>query len=220
MIKRALCLIFAFLTLVPSFAQASGKSGAHTFTDVAVSSPFYDAISWAVTFPSEEEAITRGTTKTTFSPQSTCTRAQIITFIWRYQGSPAVKTNPYDDTVGGYYETAAAWAFYNDYESGDAAAGGRRLFNGQTPCTRATAVTYLWRLSGRPTVSLNKARVFQDMSAYASEESLSVLQAVAWAVQNGITNGTSPTTFRPEATCTRGQIVTFLYRYNANVANG
>ena len=216
MIKRALCLIFAFLTLVPLSAQASGKSDALMFTDVSPDSPFYEAIQWAVAYPSAENPITRGTTPTTFSPNAPCTRAQIITFIWRYQGSPTVSmgANPYDDTEGAYYEMAAAWANYNDYERGREMAG-QRVFVGSTPCARLTAVVYLWKLDGRKRGNADYAKKFTDMTekgaSYSSDEEL---EAVGWAVRNGITNGTSETTFSPMRTCTRGQIVTFLYRYH------
>ena len=218
--KRALCLIFAFLMLFPSPVQASGKVEADAFEDVSPNSPFYEAILWAVETPSASNPITKGITPISFAPSEQCTRAQILTFIWRYRKSPKVSADPgpYEDTIGKYYQDAAAWAFANGYEFGDIAPDGKRVFNAQTPCTRATAVIYLWRLAGRPMVSLDKARVFRDMSSDASEESISALQAVAWAMQNGVTNGTSETTFSPEKVCTRGQIVTFLYRYNNSVA--
>lgn len=145
--------------------------------------------------------ITAGTTTSTFSPDDTCTQAQIITFLYRAVGSPTVigenvYTN-YAVTFKQYYYQAMLWA----YQAGVVTNTG---LNPNSDCTRSDVVTYLWRLAGKPAV---ESSVFSDVPASAD-----YAQAVAWAIQQGITAGTSATTFSPDATCTRGQIVAFLYR--------
>ena len=164
------------------------------FDDVKVGDFYADAVLWAV-----EKNIASGTSATTFSPNSTCTRAQILTFLWRANGSPAPTiSNPFSDvTSGAYYADAAVWA----YEKGLIS---RSAFGGDTPATRAATVTYLWKLAGSPSAS---TFAFTDVPNTADYS-----QAVAWAVEQGITSGTSKTAFSPDTTCTRGQIVTFLYR--------
>ncbi len=172
-------------------AAKPGKSG---FIDVADSAYCADAVVWAV-----KNGITNGTSSTTFSPDDTCTTAQILTFLHRAKGSPApMQDNPYSDVKSSdYFYNAALWACENGLTDGDS-------FNGGTPCTRAAVVTYLWKLAGKPSAG---STAFSDVPASAD-----YAQAVAWAVAQGITNGTGDTTFSPDATCTRGQIVTFLYR--------
>lgn len=169
-----------------------------SFTDVAASAYYADSVAWAV-----EQKITAGTSATTFSPDETCTTAQILTFLWRAKGSPepTSKTNPFIDVKeSDYYYKAALWAKENNVVSKDST-----TFNGNTPCTRSMAVLYIWRSAGFPAAEKNSS--FTDVAAttlYAP--------AVDWAVEKGVTSGTSGTTFSPETTCTRGQIVTFLYR--------
>ena len=170
------------------------------FTDVSADSTFLDAIQWTVV-----RGITNGTSDTTFSPNNTCTRAQILTFIWRYSGKPEpTVSNPFRDvSTSSYYYKAAVWAYEKGMVSGS-------NFNGDTPCTRAAAVTYLWILAGQPQRTYNSQ--FTDVAGSAQ-----YAKAVAYAVGTGITNGTSSTTFSPDRTCTRSHIVTFLKRYdNAN----
>ncbi|MCD8066898.1 MAG: leucine-rich repeat protein [Oscillospiraceae bacterium] len=166
------------------------------FTDVVSGSYYCDAVAWAV-----GQGITTGTTSTTFSPDDTCTRGQIITFLWRAVGSPApTGAGSFSDVDASiYYADAAQWAS----EQGiDLSTG---TFSPAAACTRATVVEYLYRLAGSPEAAA--ATQFTDVSASDSYAS-----AVAWAVETGVTTGTSETTFDPAATCTRGQIVTFLYR--------
>jgi len=165
------------------------------FTDVQPDAYYEDPVRWAVA-----KDITVGTSATAFSPQNLCTRAQIITFLWRAVGSPkATMSNPFTDVkAGDYYYDAAIWAYQKGMVSGT-------TFAGNTPCTRADTVVYLWKYAGSPTFQVTN--IFVDVlvgSEYA--------QAVAWAVANGVTAGTSTNTFSPDNTCTRGQIVTFLYR--------
>lgn len=160
------------------------------FTDVTATAYYADAVKWAV-----EKGVTAGTSATTFSPDTTCTTAQILTFLWRANGSPAPAGSNANVPAGQYYSDAANWALEK---------GLTDTFNADTPATRAATVTYLWKLADRPDAGMPS---FADVAADSD-----YAQAVAWAVKNGITVGTSDTTFSPSNTCTRGQIVTFLYR--------
>lgn len=166
------------------------------FNDVLETDYYADPVQWAV-----DGNITSGTSATTFSPNATCTTAQILTFLWRAKGSPEPvdgEALPFSDVKeSDYYYKAALWAKENGLISGT-------TFNGNTPCTRASTMTYMWKLAGSPSASNSS---FTDVSSTADYS-----QAVAWAVKQGITAGTSATTFSPDQTCTRGQIVTFLYR--------
>jgi len=154
------------------------------FTDVADNSPYKDAIAWAV-----EQNITKGTSATTFGPTTLCTHNHILTFLWRANGSPASE---------GENDFAKAIAWAKSKGLGDA-------IDGSAACTRAQTMVYLWKLAGSPKTEASSA--FTDVAADAD-----YAQAVAWAVAQGVTKGTSATTFGPDNTCTRGQIVTFLYR--------
>jgi len=163
--------------------------------DVNKSDYFAEAVEWAL-----QRNITSGVSETEFAPNNTCTRAQILTFLWRAV-RPSLSTidNPYTDVNGGhYYYYPAMWAYENGMVSGN-------TFAADTPCTRASTVMYLWKNAGSPDVGT--VSTFTDVPADAD-----YAKAVVWAVQNGITSGTSATTFSPETTCTRGQIVTFLNR--------
>lgn len=164
------------------------------FTDVADSTYYAAPVAWAV-----EKGITAGTTETTFSPNNTCTTAQILTFLWRAKGQPEPTiANPFTDVAeSAYYYKAALWAYENGMVSGT-------TFGGGTPCTRSATVTYLWKLAGSPEAAPS---AFTDVAGGAE-----YAPAVAWAVEKGVTGGTTATTFSPDNTCTRGQIVTFLYR--------
>lgn len=176
-------------------AEENNKAKGTAFTDVSSDAYYAQAVNWAV-----EKNITSGTTKTTFSPDDTCTRAQILTFLWRAVGSPKAEgTNPFTDVNSGhYYYDAAVWAYQKGMVSGD-------KFSATTPCTRASTVMYLWKNAGSP--DIDTVSTFTDVTA-----DVLYAKAVSWAVQNGVTSGTSETTFSPDTTCTRGQIVTFLNR--------
>ena len=160
------------------------------FADVKQSAWYADSVAWAV-----EQNITTGTSATAFSPDNTCTKAQIITFLWRAAGSPkADETYAIADVQTGlYYYDAVMWAAENDMIDQDAA------FGPDAPCTRQTAVEYMWKQAGSPDAA---DAGFSDVSS----------DAVNWAVEQGVTNGTSANTFSPASTCTRAEIVTFLYR--------
>ena len=182
---------------------ASGSSGGtanapagngNGFGDVPSGAYFADAVNWAV-----KQKITSGTTDRTFSPYQTCTTAQILTFLWRAAGSPEpAGENPFTDVdEGAYYCKAALWAAEQGLISGT-------RFQGGSPCTRAQTVTYLWKLAGSPAAD---GAAFADVPAGTDQA-----QAAAWALSKGVTNGTTAATFAPDNTCTRAQIVTFLYR--------
>ncbi len=166
-----------------------------SFIDVRPDAYYASAVNWAV-----EKKITSGTSDTTFSPDDTCTRAQILTFLWRAVGAPKAEgTNPFTDVSSGhYYYDAALWAYQKGMVN-------RGKFSASAPCTRASTVMYLWKNAGSPDVGT--VGTFTDVTADAD-----YAKAVSWAVQNGITSGTSDSTFSPDMTCTRGQIVTFLNR--------
>ena len=171
------------------------------FTDMpAKSSWAHDAIDWAVV-----HGVTAGTSATTFSPNAGCTRAQVVTFLYRAAGEPAPKSagNPFTDvSKDAYYYNAVLWAVENDVTAGTAA----DKFSPDSTCTRAQIVTFLWRYEGKPAPTAEK-NPFKDVPTGAYYEA-----AVLWASESGVTAGTSATTFSPEATCTRAQVVTFLYR--------
>lgn len=165
------------------------------FTDVKADSYYAEPVLWAV-----KNMITTGTSTTRFSPSDLCTKAQILSFLWRANGTPMPQiANPFTDIIQtDYYYFAALWAYENGLVSGS-------LLNGGEKCTRSMAVEYIWKAAGSP-VS-NKTVSFTDIPAGAN-----YAQAVAWAVEKGITSGTGATTFSPSEICTRAQIMTFLYR--------
>lgn len=177
-----------------NIASISRQSPQIDFEDVRPGEYFYEPVRWAV-----GRGITNGTSPTTFSPQGTCSRNHILTFLWRANGSPAASVrNPFTDIdTSGDFGKAALWAYEKGLVSGTE-------FNGGAPCSRADVVTYLWKLDGRPSAGGNR---FSDVPAGAEYAA-----AVSWAVSREITKGTSDTTFNPSGTCTRGHIVTFLYR--------
>ena len=168
-----------------------------TFTDVSPNAYYYDAVAWAV-----EKGVANGTGDTTFTPDRTVSRGEMITFLWRAAGSPAAEgENPFTDvTETDYYYQAALWAVQNGIAKGSSAT----TFSPLEPVTRAQAVTFQWRASGAPAVS---GHSFDDVPTDAY-----YAQAVAWAAQNQITNGTSQTTFSPLEPISRGMAVTLLYR--------
>lgn len=172
-----------------------------SFRDVKQSDYYYDAVQWAV-----EKGITEGTSADTFSPGASCTRAQMVTFLWRTAGSPAPKSaaNPFKDvSTNDYYYSAVLWAVENGITSGTSA----DTFSPGATVTRGQTVTFLYRAAGSPAVGGNAG--FSDVNANDYYNS-----AVAWAAENNITGGTGNGKFSPKADCTRGQIVTLLYRAN------
>lgn len=178
-------------TPVPAFCDLT----ACPFADVGEEAYYREAVLWALS-----RGVTNGTSGDTFSPDAPCTQGQILSFLWRALGCPEprrVFIDPYQDLPqSAYYARAFRWAYgegiipYN--------------VDADTSCTRSDVVTYLWKLAGSPAVA---GRTFLDVPA--GED---FTQAVAWAVSENITGGTTPTTFSPDGICTRGQIVTFLHR--------
>ena len=163
---------------------------------------YYDAVYWAF---NANPQITKGTDDTHFGPDNACTRGQVVTFLWRAAGCPAPKSTqtPFEDlTKDAYYETAVAWALENEITKGI----DDTHFGPEATCTRSQIVSFLWRFKNQPEPKSTKTP-FSDLKSGAFYEN-----AVAWAVEEGITKGTTETTFGPEDTCSRGQVVTFLYR--------
>ena len=161
----------------------------------------HDPIDWALV-----NHITAGTSETTFSPKNVCSRAQVVTFLWRAAGSPEPESteNHFTDVpAGSYYEKAVLWAVENQITAGTSP----DKFSPKATCSRAQIAVFLWRYAGspEPADTLNPFRDVAEDAYYAP--------AVLWALENGVTAGTSETTFSPDAVCSRAQVVTFLYRY-------
>lgn len=188
------------VTVFATFKAATHDCPSEKFTDVDISQYYHEAVDWAVT-----NGVTVGTSATNFSPNASCTRAQMVTFLWRAAGSPAPATwvNPFTDVESGaYYYDAVLWAVEKGITVGTSAT----TFSPDATVTRGQTVTFLYRCAGSPAVSGSNSFVDVDSNAYYAN-------AVQWAVTNEVTYGTSTTTFSPENDCTRAQIVTLLYRY-------
>ena len=170
------------------------------FKDVPADAYYAAPVAWAVA-----NSVTSGTSPTTFSPDDGCTRGQVVTFLWRAAGSPEPTgtKNPFRDVKSdAYYYKAVLWAVENGITSGTSAT----TFSPDDICTRGQIVTFLWRANGKPAPS-KTSNPFKDVKA-----SDYFYDSVLWAVEKGITLGTDATHFSPSDTCTRGQVVTFLYR--------
>jgi len=166
------------------------------FSDVEAGAYYYDAVQWAV-----QNGIASGTSETTFGPDLDCTRAQTVSLIWRAEGSPAPKSrnNPFTDVAeNAFYYQAVVWAAERGIVAGTA-------FDPDGAVTRGQLATFLYRSAGSPAISGSTDFTDVPSDAYFA-------QAVAWVAKQGITSGTGEHTFSPDAVCTRGQIVTFLYR--------
>ena len=176
------------------------------FVDVKTSDYFYDSVKWAV-----NDNITKGTSATTFSPNNTCTRAEIVTFLWRAAGSPTptITRNPFTDVkypVGSDFYNAILWASQN----GIAAGTSTTTFAPNDNCTRAQIVTFLWRYAKKPLGYYTNPFTDVNKTEYAA-----YYDAILWAAGKGIATGNTPKTFNPDGTCTRAEAVTFLYRYES-----
>ena len=182
-------------------AQCPGKQ----FKDMPAGGTWsHDAIDWAV-----EQKITTGSSTTTFSPDATCTRAQIVTFLWRSTGSinPENDVNPFSDVSDdAYYRDAVLWALENGITTGTS----DTAFSPDAVCTRAQVVTFLYRFAFHGADIPASDEIPHSFPDVPTDAYYAV--PVVWAVNAAITNGTSPTTFSPNAGCTRAQVVTFLYR--------
>ena len=198
--KRTVPFLLVLVLLTALFPT---NSTAANFTDVANDAYYYDAVEWGA-----NNGIAMGTAPGIFSPDQPCTRAQILTFIWRAIGEPKPSNMncPFTDVQrNSYYEQAVLWAVEFKITSGVSTT----KFAPDQVCTRAQAVTFLWRACGAP--PSKQLNAFSDVS-----EKAYFLRPVMWASAESITNGTSSTLFSPDQTCTRGQIITFLYRCAKN----
>ena len=176
------------------------------FVDVKTSDYFYDSVKWAV-----NNNITKGTSATTFSPNNTCTRAEIVTFLWRAAGSPTptITRNPFTDVkypVGSDFYNAILWASQNGITAGKTTT----TFAPNDNCTRAQIVTFLWRYAKKPLGYYTNP--FNDVN---KNDHAPYYDAILWAAGKGIATGNTPKTFDPDGTCTRAEAVTFLYRYES-----
>lgn len=183
------------VTVEPTF------SWVNPFADVANSAYYVDAVEWML-----KREVTQGTTETTFSPNLNCTRAQIVTFLWRAAGSPEPKgtVSFADVSAGSYYAKAVAWAIENGITGGT----GDGLFSPDATCTRAQSAAFLYRAAGSPAVGGSAG--FSDVAADAY-----YAQAVAWTKEHGITDGIGGGLFGSANGCTRAQIAAFLWRLYA-----
>ena len=169
------------------------------FLDVDKDDYFYDSVLWAV-----ENDITSGVSDTRFDPQAPCSRGQDSLFLWRYQDcpTPVNQESPFRDVKkGAYYTDAVLWAVEQNITTGY----GDRTFRPYEYCTRAHAITFLWRMMGCPKPN-NPSNPFKDVQIGFYTD------AALWAVENGITKGISATSFAPGKLCTRAELLTFLYR--------
>ena len=184
----------------PNPTPSKPETPENPFVDVKKDDYYYDAVIWAV-----GKGIAKGVTNTTFQPNASCTRAEMVTFLYRAAGSPEPtnKVNPFTDVAeDSYYYKAVLWAV----EKGIAKGTSETTFSPNDTCTRGQAVAFLYRYANSPAVSGSNS--FADVS-----ETAYYYNATLWAVSGKVTEGTSATTFSPNDLCTRGQIVTFLYRY-------
>ena len=186
---------------VCSLTKPVAKPAENPFSDVKDGDYFFDPVLWAL---NHDPQITDGMTETTFAPAETCTRGQVVTFLWRAMGceEPTKTDNPFTDVkADDYFAKAVAWAVEKGITDGTSAT----TFSPADPCTRAHVVTFLCRAEGNPKGGSDNP--FGDVAKgeYYTD-------AVLWAVSQKITDGTSDTTFSPADPCTRGQIVTFLFR--------
>ena len=196
--------IAILLTLCMALSLLPFGAAAAKFTDVKDGAFYAEAVDWAV---NHDPQITKGVTETTFAPNQTCTRDQVVTFLWRAIGNAEKMfiTNPFVDvptTV--YFYNAAVWASREKITTGKSDA---KHFDPASPCTREEVATFLWRAMGQPEPTLPESpfKDVQNQSAFS-------YKAILWAFENGITKGKDETSFAPKSTCTRGEIVTFLYR--------
>ena len=191
------------VTVTAAFAEKKAEPIApeKLFADVSAEEYYYEAVKWA-----SENGVTGGIGENLFGANLPCTRAQIVTFLWRAAGSPEPKgmSGFVDVSADAYYAKAVAWAVEEGIVSGTSAT----TFNPDAVCTRAQSVAFLYRAFGE---KVNKAAGFSDVSADAY-----YADAVAWAVENGVASGIGGGLFAPDQDCARGQIVAFLYRAYQN----
>ena len=207
-LRRTLSLLLVIGLFFSLFTGMVGAADAADFTDISPYAWCYDSVQYAV-----EHEIVYGTSDTTFSPNRNITRAQFITLVYRAFGQGEVVSPSREFSyvpADSYYAQAVAWAVENGITTGTDAAH----FSPDGICTRAQAVTFLWRTAGSP-ASKTSTMPFTDVPVGSY-----YYDAVLWAVENGITKGTSDTTFSPNDTCSRAQIVAFLWRSEKSPAAG
>lgn len=185
----------------PNTSTAPGTEG---FIDVSSTAYYYDAVCWAA-----ERGIASGINAKNFDPEGTCTRGQFVTFLWRFAGKPkATKTTKFSDVKKGtYYYDAVMWAAEKGITSGT----GNNKFSPDAPCTREQCVTFIYRAAGQPSVSKSDKSKCKFSDLKTKEY---YYNAVVWAYSKGVTAGETAKSFGVGHKCTRGQLVTFLYRYN------
>ena len=184
------------------YAQPQGRISIEVpaFSDVAAGSYYSEAVAWAV-----DKNVTSGTSDDSFSPDASCTRAQVVTFLWRVSGSPAPAATELsftDVAEGAYYSDAVRWAAEKGITSGTSAVS----FSPDKTVTRAEAITFIYRCAGTPEIK-EHSDIFKDVA-----EDSYYHDAVLWAAENSITGGVSADSFGPAGNCSRAQIVTFLWR--------
>lgn len=187
-----LCVILSAVMLVSAFPAAALKTAKNPFSDINTDDYFYDAVLWAY-----EEGITTGTTATKFAPDSTCTRGQVVTFLWRALGEPEAKATDIafsDVKVSDYFYKAVLWAV----ETGVTNGTGGTKFSPDVICTNAHILTFIWRAVGEP-FKTGIGEWYDD--------------AILWAKNGGLLDGTYSGEFDPSAECPRANVVTYLYRY-------
>lgn len=198
-VRKLLSSVLVLALVLVMCGVAWSPVSAAQFDDVKSSDYYSDAVNWAY-----NNWVTAGKDATHFAPKEPCTREQVMTFLWRANGSPLVNgESPFEDVrVTNYFFSPVVWAVNNNITAGV----DTRHFGVGRACTRAMVVTFLWRNAGSPTV-LNGA-TFSDVPRNEW-----YYQAVQWAVSKKITSGTGNGRFSPNDTCTRGEIVQFLYKY-------
>ena len=198
--------VAVLLTLCMALTLLPYGAAAVDFQDVDAGAYYYDAVTWAV---NHDPQITNGTSPTTFSPDNTCKRCEVVTFLWRAFGAEKMTgDNPFTDVKStDYYYDAVLWAVGNGVTNGT----DPTHFSPENPCTREQVATFLWRALGKPasTMQCSQFADVQDKERYS-------FTPILWAFENGVTNGMRKNAFVPENPCTRAQIVTFLYRALAN----
>ena len=195
--KKRIITLFLALTLLAGLAPAALAADHGGFADVSQNDWFYKPVQWAV-----ENGITKGISNAAFGPDVTCTRGQVVTFLWAAANRPEpAANNPFTDvTEADWFYKPVLWAVENGITSGMTP----NSFGAYEPCTRAQVVTFLWAAADRPEPTANNP--FTDVS-----NTDWFCQPVLWAVEKGITSGLTPNSFGAGSQCTRGQIVTFLY---------
>lgn len=197
--------LYAHWVLLPAPEETEEPEG--IFEDVPTTSSYYPAVRWAVM-----RGITSGTSAETFSPNAPCKQWHILTFLWRANGCPEPLGMPGGSGPSGtltasdeIWTKGVLWAYEHSLIPAI------RFYNDEENSTRSDAVTYLWKLAGSPTEEASVRSVLACFTDVSPDSDYA--PAVAWALENGITKGTTETTFSPDRICTRGQIVTFLYRW-------